>query len=627
VKRLLIPLLLLLFTVSIRAQCIRYNGRSDIPGSTVTTAGTLSSTKHVRSYGAATVSVYQTGTTTLLSLFSDSNCLTPKANPFSSNTDSSYFFYIDGQSAVDIRYSGTVSPAVTISSVPIGTPPTFSIKTYGAVGDGATDDTTTFQAAITAAGAAGGGSVYVPATSSCYKVTTLTVASNYVRIKGDGWASRICKSTATGDTILFSNGNSGMTSLEDSTYLTGVGIENVRLQPLVNRTSGSEIVAYRYNKIYLNDLVIQGDGSSVNIYQGILLGRTSDLAITAYMQNLRMRQYVAFGIKAVNTIEVFGDGWALDKFDQTNNTYSIWLSGLTSTFCLSNSDIVNSKYSTVGPSANNVYALYMHDDTGLSGAILLANFFTNCLFDSHTRGLQGDNGTNNHFSNCWFSDVGVGTGGTPGIGAVVAGGSGWSFVNCVASNCGGAGYYLGGSATVTLIGGEVVGNNSQGYPNTDKYSSGIVMEGTHARIIGVAIGKSAVFTGNNQQYGIWIVNSLVMEFEITGCDFLTSTPNATAAINNLSGIDTVRRVHHNTGWVTENSGTGAAVASGATTAVVTHGLNSTPSCAQVLIMLTNNPTNNVRHWCSTTSSTTFTITTSGDPGAGGLTFDWSIKIQ
>jgi hypothetical protein len=69
-----------------------------------------------------------------------------------------------------------------------------------------------------------------------------------------------------------------------------------------------------------------------------------------------------------------------------------------------------------------------------------------------------------------------------------------------------------------------------------------------------------------------------------------------------------------------------AVASGTTSKAVTHGLGGTPPISAIAIQLTNNPTSNVRHWVSATSSTTFTVSTSADPGASGLAFAWQARL-
>jgi hypothetical protein len=59
-----------------------------------------------------------------------------------------------------------------------------SVLQFGAVGDGVTDDTTAIQAALNAAGAAGGLEVYLPATGSAYKITDTLVLPNGVCLRG-----------------------------------------------------------------------------------------------------------------------------------------------------------------------------------------------------------------------------------------------------------------------------------------------------------------------------------------------------------------------------------------------------------------------------------------------------------
>lgn len=62
---------------------------------------------------------------------------------------------------------------------------TFNVRDYGAVGDGATDDSSAIQAAIDAAEAAGG-TVLIPDTGSTYEANALVVDTAGVTIKGDG---------------------------------------------------------------------------------------------------------------------------------------------------------------------------------------------------------------------------------------------------------------------------------------------------------------------------------------------------------------------------------------------------------------------------------------------------------
>jgi hypothetical protein len=98
----------------------------------------------------------------------------------------------------------------------------FNVKTFGATGDGVTDDTTAIIAAYTAAIANGGGEVYFPATPNFYSITRqagrtgIIVLSNVHNITttGDGNASKIRQtgSCAGFSTYMWqvSNGSTGI---------------------------------------------------------------------------------------------------------------------------------------------------------------------------------------------------------------------------------------------------------------------------------------------------------------------------------------------------------------------------------------------------------------------------------
>jgi hypothetical protein len=83
----------------------------------------------------------------------------------------------------------------------------------------------------------------------------------------------------------------------------------------------------------------------------------------------------------------------------------------------------------------------------------------------------------------------------------------------------------------------------------------------------------------------------------------------------------------NLGIVTESNGTGS-VASGATTAVVNHGLDFTPTLDEIEITFGEQGTNDYGRWSvGTITSTQFTLTVASDPGASNLDFGWRARIQ
>lgn len=119
--------------------------------------------------------------------------------------------------------------------------------------------------------------------------------------------------------------------------------------------------------------------------------------------------------------------------------------------------------------------------------------------------------------------------------------------------------------------------------------------------------------------GILIDNALHTDTEIRG-----NTLRGMATVINDSGTRT--KISANYGYVTEANGTGT-IASGATSAVITHGLAITPGAKNISVIATNNPTNDPGNlWVSSIGATQFTVNCRSDPGSGGLAFAWQAVI-
>jgi hypothetical protein len=100
----------------------------------------------------------------------------------------------------------------------------FNVAAYGAVGNGVTDDSVAIQAALTAAGTAGGGVVWVP--ENTYICNGLTIPSN-VKLRGCGWGSILKQPSGVADnTYLLSAFGTGTGT---TTNKLNIGISDLQL--------------------------------------------------------------------------------------------------------------------------------------------------------------------------------------------------------------------------------------------------------------------------------------------------------------------------------------------------------------------------------------------------------------
>lgn len=79
-----------------------------------------------------------------------------------------------------------------------------SVKDFGAVGNGSADDTPAFAAAVSAASSSGR-AVYVPGTTTYYRLIDEVTVPDGVSIVGDGWFSRIRQETAQKNALVVGN--------------------------------------------------------------------------------------------------------------------------------------------------------------------------------------------------------------------------------------------------------------------------------------------------------------------------------------------------------------------------------------------------------------------------------------
>lgn len=134
----------------------------------------------------------------------------------------------------------------------------FQVTSYGATGNGTTDDRAAIQSAIDAASAAGGGVVFFP--KGTYRITgSLEVSGNNVQLEGTGKASVIFLSTAGGTVIHISNA----TNFRNTTHNKVVNLTIDRAVAPSATSAGIWVERARFTTLQGVTVFNAGDGIAV----------------------------------------------------------------------------------------------------------------------------------------------------------------------------------------------------------------------------------------------------------------------------------------------------------------------------------------------------------------------------
>jgi len=147
-------------------------------------------------------------------------------------------------------------------------------------------------------------------------------------------------------------------------------------------------------------------------------------------------------------------------------------------------------------------------------------------------------------------------------------------------------------------------------------------------LTGVIVGRSGQNEGHKLKISLNWIESAEWPVYLWGNAFnVRMLDNTFRVLTNPAGIGTgTLDARNNEGFITENSGS-ATITNPATSEVVAHGLDVTPSAEHFTIIGKENPTNDVGTiWVDTIGAANFTVNVEAAPGASNWDFGWKVIV-
>jgi hypothetical protein len=547
---------------------------------------------------------------------------------------------------------------------------TVSVKDYGAVGDGTTDDTAAIQDAIDAVNTAGGGRIYFQGE---YLISDTLVMKSNVELCGIDENATI-KLDAEVDDEMITNENYSTPDVDDNIVLRNLILDANR-DNQTDYTVESSCVRFRYIdncKVYNCTAKNAVKNGFIFMYcEGFQCHDNHIHHCGTTAVNIRVSDYASICRNRIHDI-----GSKTDEFGVSSGGHSIadFASGSdnrgsykvsvqnnisydTGDSCLRNNngqgwtisnnivfsngkDAIKVMMNTVGDPlpeyntiANNIIidagndAIRYNGKNGIIKGNLIVGTGKNLageavgkFYPASCAGIQiGNDADNVLIEGNTVIDAFL-----RGIALASTGNSKVWVINNVVTESGDVGIHIGNINNI-VIRGNIVYNNGVGRDGESMtLKSGIAARLTE-NCSDFIIKDNYIFDDQEtptQDYGIRLFNgsgtnsidNLIIEGNIL-------RNNDTAQISN---VFTAESMKNNAGYLTENSGT-ATIASGDTYIDVTHGLAITPEAANISVTPTNSMGDSAKYYISDIGATTFRINVNADPGATTATFAWQIN--